>query len=439
MPWKDVHKRINAKISSLPAADRQRYEQVRDIIMKESADADNTPVQSKGIRSNINNTPIAVASSNRMKQLTVLHDVLSVSGQDRYEHVRRNIMQSTAIADQIERQGGVIAVTHNQQVEQARADRSLRLKVLDLLEKYAPQPAPKPVEQPAPKPVVQNITSWQDAHQRINAKLSSMPESERQRYERVRDDIMKGTAFADNTTVPERGIRSSIHNAQLEQASRKRMKQLTVLHNVLSMPEQDRHNYDNVRRNIISETVLADQYEIQEGLKAAGRNKNIIEHKEYRSYQLEALDLLKTQAPKPVEQPTQQQSSQKDWDDSYKRIKDALDSSPDSVHRIAVKKAFKDIKNETSLDKQTSRMKEILESPDFRAMVNFSLKSVKQFRTTVNRPTEKVINVKTATVENLASMMNNMRKNMKKRLKTTADVGHANRDFFAGILRRKDA
>ena len=72
-------------------------------------------------------------------------------------------------------------------------------------------------------------------------------------------------------------------------------------------------------------------------------------------------------------------------------------------------------------------------------MVNFSLKSVKQFRTTVNRPTEKVINVKTATVENLASMMNNMRKNMKKRLKTTADVGHANRDFFAGILRRKDA
>lgn len=59
-------------------------------------------------------------------------------------------------------------------------------------------------------------------------------------------------------------------------------------------------------------------------------------------------------------------------------------------------------------------------------------------RTTVNRPQEKSINVKTATTENLALMLNRIRKNMSKYLKTTADVGHANRDFFAGILRRKD-
>lgn len=60
-------------------------------------------------------------------------------------------------------------------------------------------------------------------------------------------------------------------------------------------------------------------------------------------------------------------------------------------------------------------------------------------RTTVNRPTEKAINVKTATTANLASMMNSIRKNLQRHLKTTADVGHASRDFFAGILRRKDA
>lgn len=60
-------------------------------------------------------------------------------------------------------------------------------------------------------------------------------------------------------------------------------------------------------------------------------------------------------------------------------------------------------------------------------------------RTTVNRPTEKAINVKTSTTENLASILNSIRKNMQKHLKTTADVGHASRDFFAGILRRKDA
>lgn len=62
----------------------------------------------------------------------------------------------------------------------------------------------------------------------------------------------------------------------------------------------------------------------------------------------------------------------------------------------------------------------------------------RQHRTMVNRPIERAINTKTATTENLASIINNIRKNFRKHLKTTADVGHASRDFFAGILRRKD-
>lgn len=200
------------------------------------------------------------------------------------------------------------------------------------------------------------------------------------------------------------------------------------------------------------------------------------------------------------------------WKDAHQRINSSISSSSDSQHKEAVKLVLNTIMKETadsdivlsteqrysnpvyrpqggllrsgrlytailangvattrereqqirqSYNIRKSRLEALLDSSDFRAMVNFSnrnaaapqpapqptkqasnapqMEAVQPSRTTVNRPTEKVINVKTATVENLASMMNNMRKNMQKRLKTTADVGHANRDFFAGILRRKDA
>ena len=200
---------------------------------------------------------------------------------------------------------------------------------------------------------------WKNVLQRINAKLSSMPESERQRYERVRDDIMKESAYADNTPRETKGL----HNIRIDEASSNRMKQLTVLHDVLSVSGQDR--YEHVRRNIMQSTAIADQGEIRGGFKSASHNQQVLKARADRSLSLKVLDLLEKYAPQ----------------------------------------------NE----------------------------SVKPHMAILNRPTEKVINVKTATVEDLASMINNMRKNMKKHLKTTADVGHANRDFFAGILRRKDA
>lgn len=207
---------------------------------------------------------------------------------------------------------------------------------------------------------------WKNVHQRINARISSLPVADRQRYEHVRDIIMRESAYADNVADDRRR-----HNKLIAIASSNRMKQLTALHDAMSMLNHNGYSYEHMRRDIMQSTAIAD-------------NVNASRHDvklatEERSHKLYVLKLLENYTPQPAPQPSQQASN----------------------------------------------------SPQ--------MESVQPSRTTVNRPTEKAINVKTATTENLASMMNRIRKNMQKYLKTTADVGHANRDFFAGILRRKDA
>jgi hypothetical protein len=207
---------------------------------------------------------------------------------------------------------------------------------------------------------------WKDLHQRINARISSLPVADRQRYEHVRDIIMRESAYADNVNVAD----DMRHNKLIAIASSNRMKQLTALHDAMSMLNHNGYSYEHMRRDIMQSTAIADDVN-------ASRHDVKLATQE-RSHKLHVLELLENYTPQPAPQPSRQASN-------------------------------------------ATRMND-----------------VKQSRTTVNRSTEKAINVKTATTENLASMMNSIRKNMKKHLKTTADVGHANRDFFAGILRRKD-